>query len=371
MSSATDHHTTPGATVRNRLAEIRRKRGVAAAALARQAGVSRQTVYAMEAGDYVPNTAVALRLARALDVAVEDLFRLDAGPPEAPPTAKADLLECGDRFPGTPLALCHVGNRLVAVPVSPAPLWLPPADGLLVDAARSTIRRLGDESAEARLLLAGCDPSTPVLARRLARAGVGVVAAPVNSSVALDLLRRRLVHVAGTHLSGGGAAASKPATGHAAVIVFAGWEEGLVVARGNPKRIRAVEDLARPAVKLANRERGSGSRQLLDARLRQAGIAARSVAGYADAPSSGHLPAAWRVHAGLADCCVATRCAARAFGLDFVPLAEERYDLAIRREHLQLAAVARFLDTLSEAAFRRELEGLCGYDTRDTGQRVG
>jgi len=364
MSSATDHDTAPGPKVRNRLGEIRRKRGVAAAALARQAGVSRQTVYAMEAGDYVPNTAVALRLGRALDVAVEDIFRLDAAPPDAPRAVKADLLDCGDRFPGSPVALCRVGKRLVGVPVNPAPLCLAPADGLLANAARSTVQLLGNGSAETRLLVAGCDPSTSVLARHLARAGVGLVVAPVNSSVALGLLRRRLVHVAGTHL--GGAASAGMET-----IVFAGWEEGLVVARGNPLRIRAVEDLARPGVRLANRERGSGARRLLDARLKQAGIPARPIAGYADAPATGHLPAAWRVHAGLADCCVATQCAARAFGLEFVPLAEERYDLAIPLEYLQLAPVARFLDALSEAALRRELEALCGYDTRDTGRRIG
>jgi len=366
MSSASDHHTNPGPKVLNRLAEIRTKRGMAAAALAREAGISRQTIYAMEAGDYVPNTAVALRLARALEVTVEELFRLDGGPLEPQPAVKAELVECGDTFPGSPVTLCRVGSRLVGVPVSPAPLWLPPADGLMAaGGARSTVQLLGGESAEGRLLVAGCDPSVSVAARHMARAGVSVVAAPVNSSVALDLLRRKLVHIAGTHLGSGSAA---PAG--AAVIVFAGWEEGLVVARGNPKRIRAVEDLARPGITLANREHGSGSRQLLDARLKQAGLATRAVAGYADVPATGHLPAAWRVHAGLSDCCVATRCAARAFGLDFVPLVEERYDLAIRREHLNLAGVERFLEMLSEGAFRRELEGLCGYDTRDTGRRI-
>jgi molybdate-binding protein/DNA-binding XRE family transcriptional regulator len=365
MSSASDHHSNPGPKVLNRLAEIRGKRGMAAAALAREAGVSRQTIYAMEAGDYVPNTAVALRLARALDVTVEELFRLESGPPLPQPAVKAELVDCGDTFPGSPVTLCRVGNRLVGVPVSPAPLWLPPADGLLADGARTTVQLLGGESAEGRLLVAGCDPSISVLARHMARAGVGVVAAPVNSSVALDLLRRKLVHIAGTHLGGASAA---PAG--SAVIVFAAWEEGLVVARGNPKRIVAVDDLARPGVTLANREHGSGSRQLLDGRLKQAGVEARAVAGYEDAPATGHLAAAWRVHAGLADCCVATRCAARAFGLDFVPLTSERYDLAIRREHLNLAGVKRFLDTLSEASFRRELEGLCGYDTRETGRRI-
>jgi molybdate-binding protein/DNA-binding XRE family transcriptional regulator len=343
---------------------------VAAAALALKAGVSRQTIYAMEAGDYVPNTAVALRMARALDVTVEELFLLDAGPPDAPRPVKAEVVGSGDAFAGSPVALCRVGNRLVAVPVSPAPLWLPPADGLLADPARSTVHPLSEVTAGTRLLVAGCDPSISVLAQHLARAGVGLVAAPVNSSTALDLLRRKLAHVAGTHLDGANASHTKPAGGQTAVIVFAGWEEGLVAARGNPKQIRAVEDLARPAIRLANRERGSGSRQLLDARLKQSGIAAGSVTGYADPPATGHVAAAWRVHAGLADCCVATRCAAQAFGLHFVPLRTERYDLVIRREHLELAAVERFLDTLAESAFRRELEGLCGYDTRETGRRL-
>jgi len=108
---------------------------------------------------------------------------------------------------------------------------------------------------------------------------------------------------------------------------------------------------------------------LLDRELAAAGIPARAVRGYDELPAAGHLPAAWRVYNGMADCCVATRSAARAFGLDFVPLASERYDLVIRREHLAATAVERLLDTLAQAAFRRELEGLCGYDTRETGNK--
>jgi molybdate-binding protein len=68
----------------------------------------------------------------------------------------------------------------------------------------------------------------------------------------------------------------------------------------------------------------------------------------------------------MADCCVVTRSAARVFGLDFVPLASERYDLVIRSERLGTTAVERLLDTLAQAAFRREVEALCGYDTRET-----
>src|ERR1035437_8708891 len=74
-------NTTPASRVESRLSELRKRRGIAAAELARAAGVSRQTIYAMEAGDYIPNTAVALKLARILQSTAEDLFRLAAGPP--------------------------------------------------------------------------------------------------------------------------------------------------------------------------------------------------------------------------------------------------------------------------------------------------
>jgi len=205
-----------------------------------------------------------------------------------------------------------------------------------------------------------------VLGRHFQRAGVGLVAASVNSSVALRLLKQRMVHVAGTHLT------DKPEFPKRAVAVFAFavWEEGLVVARGNPKKIRRVDDLAHRNVTLANREPGSGSRRLLDRSLTQAGVPSTKIRGYSDETSGGHLAAAWRVYTGLADCCVATRSAARAFGLDFLPLASERYDLVIRQQHLQLAAVERLLDTLTQFSFRRELESRCAYDTRETGRRL-
>src|SRR5579862_353235 len=129
MSSASDHDTTASDSARDRgvhsrLAEIRQQRGIAAAELARKVGVSRQTVYAMEAGSYVPNTAVALRLARILEVPVEELFHLDADEPSPPPTLKAQLVPSGDLFPGSPIELCRVDGRLVGVPAVPAPWQL-------------------------------------------------------------------------------------------------------------------------------------------------------------------------------------------------------------------------------------------------------
>jgi putative molybdopterin biosynthesis protein len=127
--------------------------------------------------------------------------------------------------------------------------------------------------------------------------------------------------------------------------------------------------LSRKDVSMINREKGAGSRVLLDTRLKQLRIEARAVRGYGDfAP--GHLPAAWQVQSGAVDCCVSTRAAARVFGLTFIPLVSERYDLVIRKRHLDLPRMQNLLDTLSRSDFRRELEGLGGYDTRVTGQRV-
>ena len=384
MPSKGDHTTPAEPRVHSRLSAVRRKRGMAAAGLASASGVSRQTIYAIEAGDYLPNTAVALRLASALETRVEDLFQLDAAPLPPSRASQAELIGAGDLMEGSPVEICRVDGRLIAVPASPAPWQMVPAGALLTKPPRTStplrgsVRFLRNEedaesapNAHSRLLLAGCDPAASLLARRLQRAGVGLVTAQVNSSAALRLLQQRLVHVAGTHLKDEGSAIHLEFPRKSvAVFAFAVWEEGLVLARGNPKSIRSVEDLARAEVKLVNREKGSGSRQLLDRCLKTAGIPPRTVGGYHSDPTAGHLAAAWRVRAALADCCVATSSAARAFSLDFVPLATERYDLVMRKERLELASVERLLDVVAQGAFRRELEALCGYDARDAARRI-
>jgi putative molybdopterin biosynthesis protein len=108
---------------------------------------------------------------------------------------------------------------------------------------------------------------------------------------------------------------------------------------------------------------------MLDSHLQRLGVSAPSVNGYGQI-ALGHLPAAWHVLTGKADCCIATKAAARVFGLDFIPLLSERYDLVIRKPDLNSPGVQVLLDTLGRAAFRRELEGLGGYDTRTAGDRV-
>src|SRR4029077_10381828 len=132
-----------------------------------------------------------------------------------------------------------------------------------------------------------------------------------------------------------------------------------VIASGNPKHVHKIEDLARKNVRFVNREPGSGSRGLLDTLLETAGMHAQKVQGY-DRIAYGHLAAAYCVVSREADVCLATRSAAQTFGLDFIPLRSERYDLVRGKRPADLPAVKAFLDVLQRATLRRKLEVLAG-----------
>ncbi len=371
------------ARVQNRLAEIRKARGVGASDLARRVKVSRQTIYAIEIGTYVPNTEVALRLASELEVSVDELFSLNAGnAKKSPESLAAEVLGVGTAAKGQPVRICQIGSRWVSVPVSASPYYMPEADGIVRQASRANGRAelvvFGkDEAAQKRIVLAGCDPATSLLSNMVERtSGVEIVNAAASSKLALSWLKSGKVHVAGSHLE-------DPKTGEfnlpyirqqfpdedIVVVTFAHWEEGFVVAPGNPERIRKTDDLARKNVRLANREVGSGSRALLDKLLSTAGLPSSRVNGY-ERIAFGHLAAAYFVVSGEADVCLATRSAAQTFGLDFVPLHSARYDLVMRKRIADLPTVKAFLDVLQRSTLRRKLEVLAGYDTTQTGALV-
>jgi putative molybdopterin biosynthesis protein len=362
----------------NRLAEVRKRQGVGATDLARRIGVSRQTIYAIEAGTFIPNTQVALSLARELRSTVEELFSVHAESGTKFETFSADVLSAGELAKGQPVRISKIGSRWVSVPVSSIPYYLPEADGVIgrVNYGGRAGLAVFDraETFDKRLVLAGCDPATNLLARMVERVtGVEVVSAAASSKLALTWLKEGKVHIAGSHLE-------DPETGEFnlpflksefpdedfRVVTFAQWEEGLVVAPQNPQQIRKVEHLARKNVRFSNREPGSGSRALLDELIIDAGMSPAQIEGY-NRISYGHLAAAYTVAWGEADCCLATRSAARTFGLDFIPLRFERYDMVMRRQTMELPAAQAFLDVLQQATLRRRLEVLAGYDTSRTG----
>lgn len=366
---------------RTQLNEIRQRRGISAAQLAKVAGVSRQTIHAIEAGDYIPNTTLALQLGKILEVRVEELFSLEEEPKAAPKPVTVDLIGSADPVrKGQPVRICRVGKRLIGVSAASQQVMLPMADGVIVENSKRKHQAevhvfQSDVEEGKRLLIAGCDPGMSLLAQHLARSDdVDVVVAQSSSQQALEWLKEGKVHVAGSHLRDASSGEyNLPAIkrlfpqGAVKVVTFAIWEQGLVLQSGNPKEIRGAADLARKDVRIINREKGAGSRELLDQKLREAGVRPESVNGYGRT-APGHLPAALAVSLNEADCCVATRSAARAFGLSFIPLATERYDLVVRRQLVRLPAVQALLDVLNRAAIRRKLEVLAGYDTSHTGE---
>ncbi len=370
--------------VQNYLAELRRKRGISAAQLASAVGVSRQTIYAIEASSYVPNTVLGLKLAQVLDVHLEEIFSLPREDSRPSTIQAVELLPAHEfTHTGQPLRLCDVNGRPIAVPAEPGGWELPSVDAVLAEETAPSRRgsakaRLIDEDwrRENRILIAGCDPGAALVARCLQRKGIELIVTYQNSSRALELLKEGFVHIAGTHLPDKKTGASNLPDvarifGKSSVAVFsyAVWEEGIVVDHGNPKSIKTVSDLARRGVSITNREKGSGCRRMLDSELQKFAIDAAAVKGY-DRVVYGHLAAAREVRAKASDGCISTRAAAQTLGLDFVPLATKHYDLVMLKSHLMLPQIQAFIEMLAQGAFRREIEAATAYDMHMAGNRI-
>jgi putative molybdopterin biosynthesis protein len=137
-------------------------------------------------------------------------------------------------------------------------------------------------------------------------------------------------------------------------------EEGLMVKPGNPLGIRSLEDLARPDIDFVNREPGSGVRQWLDLHLQRLGIPVRQVRGYENLANS-HTGVARRIYEGSADCGIGIVASAREFGLEFIPLFEEPYEIAAPLSLVADPHYAPFFDYLNSGEFRLVVRGLDGY----------
>jgi putative molybdopterin biosynthesis protein len=368
------------ALVSKALVQARTARSLTQTELARRAGISRQALGAIESGAYHPGVAIAIRIARELGTTVEALF----GEQDHESSTLVEASWSGDAGRRGAAAqfrvmLARVHGKVVAVAQPAAHLTLAPAAGVLQRAQRNRADvatfQLPDEI-DSTLLMSGCDPAAAILVDWLARrrSPVRAVALSCSSREALRALSDGRVHVAGVHLrdqkSGEYNLASiRLALGHRRSIVvnFARWELGLATAPGNPLAIRGFADLQRPGVRIVNREEGSGARSALDHALGELGIQRDRVTGY-QFEVGGHLEVAAAIAAGLADAGVTIRLGADAYGLDFLPHQDERYDLVFMEHDAGTPPIKAMLDSLSSGRFAREISQLCAYDTTQMGQ---
>ena len=373
----------------NNLKSIRTRLGMSQQDLANLAGVTRQTISGVESGQYAPSVAITLRIAKALGCRVEDLFWLE----QELPIVEAQAAQSFPYDQQMRVSLARVGGQWIAYPLigdHAFRMEMIPADGKGIRACvPSEHHQTGKDKVQVRLLndleklhhtvvLAGCAPVLSLWARATERwhPELRVHWNFANSMAALHSLSRGEIHMAGTHLY-------DPKTGEhnipfvrdalkgkaSVLIAFGVWEEGLLVASGNPMGLRTVADLAQTGVSVVNREVGSGSRLLLERKLQDEKVPFHEVKGF-DHIVYTHQDVAQAIATGIADAGISTASIAATFGLGFIPLHQSRYDLAILKQYLEETPVQQLLSTLGHQRVHSQLEVLGGFDTSKTGEVV-
>jgi putative molybdopterin biosynthesis protein len=324
------------------------------------------------------------------------LARLEGAPNADWPRAHARLARKLASSMGTDdwvrVRLGRVRGRLVATPLPRGAgvlTSLVRADGLLVVPAELEGHHAGEE-VEVRLLRGVAEIEQTIVvtgshdlvldlaasALRTSDAGVALASSNVGSLAGLAALRDGLCHVAGSHLL-------DPDTGgytlpwierlmpdrDLAVVRLTHRQQGLIVAPGNPLGLEGIADLTRPGLRYVNRQRGAGTRVLLDHLLQQRGIEPHAIDGYARQEHT-HLAVAAAVAADRADCGLGVLAAARAFELDFVPVTKEPYDLVLEQAELHSELLAALWELLASAEFSTDVDALGGYDTSEMGRRI-
>ena len=152
-------------------------------------------------------------------------------------------------------------------------------------------------------------------------------------------------------------------------MALVGREQGLIVRRKNPKKIKGLDDLVEARVTFVNRQRGAGTRVLLDYHLNLKGIAPEGILGYNQEEYT-HLGVAAAVASGRADCGLGIAAAAQALDLDFIPLFQERYDLVIPETYAGSDLLAPLFEILHDDIFRQSVAALPGYDVKPMGKLI-
>lgn len=292
------------------------------------------------------------------------------------------------------VTLGRVGDTVVATPLTGGAgviTSLVKADGIVTIPRFSEGRHAG-ETVEVELLceprkvdntilaIGSHDMTLDLISDQLRRRHplLTLSSAHVGSLGGLTALQRGVAHLAGSHLldeeSGdynvGSVARLLTANGiHGVLLGFVNRTQGLILPPGNPLNIRSLDDLTRPEVTFVNRQRGAGTRVLLDYKLKQLGISPRAIKGY-ERQEYTHLAVAAAVASGAASCGLGILAAARALQLDFIPLFPERYDLVIPRLHYESELLRPLLELLRApgSAFAAQIAALGGYETPHMGE---
>ena len=288
------------------------------------------------------------------------------------------------------VAVGRVGERLLAAPLSRGAgviTSLVRADGLALlprgsqglpagAEVRVTLYRSPAELERTIFAIGSHDITLDLMAHYLAERQRRLASANVGSQGGLVALQRGEAHLAGSHLL-------DPKTGEynlsyirqylpgvpVKVVALVGRQQGLIVLKGNPKGIRSLQELVHPGVSFINRQRGAGTRVLLDYHLVLLGLESASIHGYNQEEYT-HLAVAAAVASGRADCGLGIAAAAQALDLDFVPLFQERYDLVIPAQYYESHLLAPLLALLQEPSFRQAVAGLPGYDVSPMGTLI-
>lgn len=286
--------------------------------------------------------------------------------------------------------LGQVGNRIVATPLPRGAgmiTSITEADGIIrVPNHIEGIKE--NESAEAELLkplssikntiviVGSHDNSLDILADQL-KAGYSHIAlssSHVGSMGGLMAIKKGVCHLAGSHLLDTSDGTYNKSYVHrylpdipVKLVNLVMRDQGLIVLPGNPKNIKGIEDLQREDITFINRQGGSGTRILMDYRLKQLGIDPGNIKGY-DADEFTHMSVAAAVLSGRADVGLGIYAAAKALGLDFIPVVTEQYDLVIPDVYLDSENIKILLDIIKTPQFKKQVEALGGYATTKTGE---
>ena len=280
--------------------------------------------------------------------------------------------------------LGRVGGKMIASPLSRGAgiiMSLVRADGIVripalkeglesVEKVEVELLRNEQDIENTVVIIGSHDVTLDVLANEIKKTHpeLNLSSAHVGSMGGIMALKRGEAHMAGIHLL-------DPDTGkynisyikrylseqNIVLVNLVFREQGLIVPRGNPKNIAGIEDLARDDILFINRQRGAGTRLLLDLKLKELGISPEKVKGY-EREEYTHMAVAAAVAGDGADVGLGIHAAANSLDLDFIPVSPERYDLAIPEEYYKLDSIQKLLEVINESKFKQKVMTLGGYD---------